>query len=33
MLFNPDEDLPLETIEVILKQAIDLYKTGTIKIR
>jgi hypothetical protein len=33
MLFNPDEDLPLETIEAILKLAIDLYKTGAIKIR
>jgi hypothetical protein len=33
MLFDPDEDLPLETIEAILKRAIDLYKTGVIKIR
>jgi len=33
MLFDADEDLPLETIEEILKLAIDLYKTGVIKIR
>ncbi len=33
MLFDADEDLPVETIEAILKQAIDLYKTGVIKIK
>jgi hypothetical protein len=33
MLFNADEDLPVETIERILKQAVDLYKTGVIKIK
>ena len=33
MLFDADEDLPVETIEAILKLAIDLYKTGVIKIR
>lgn len=32
MLFDATEDLPIETIEAILKQAIDLYKTGIIKI-
>jgi len=32
MLFDADQDLPVETIEAILKQAIDLYKTGVIKI-
>ncbi|QEC78830.1 DUF1801 domain-containing protein [Mucilaginibacter ginsenosidivorax] len=33
MLFDAGEDLPVETIEEILKLAIDLYKTGMIKIR
>ena len=32
MLFNANKDLPVETIENILKQAIDLYKKGKIKI-
>ena len=29
---NPDKDLPVKTIENILQQAINLYKTGEIKI-
>ncbi len=33
MLFNPCEDLPLQTIETILQKAINLYKTGEIKIK
>lgn len=33
MLFNPNEDLPIATISIILQKAIDLYKTGEIKIR
>jgi len=33
MLFEADKDLPVETIEDILKQALDLYRTGVIKIR
>jgi hypothetical protein len=33
MLFEADLDLPIEAIQAILKQAIDLYKTGVIKIR
>jgi hypothetical protein len=33
MLFEADQDLPLKAIQAILKQAIDLYKTGVIKIR
>ena len=33
ILFDPDKDLPIETIKGILKQAIDLYKTGEIKIK
>ena len=30
MLFDADKDLPVKTIKSILKQAIDLYKTGKI---
>lgn len=33
MLFDPNEDLPLTTIENILQKAINLYKTGEIKIK
>ena len=33
MLFEADQDLPIKAIQAILKQAIDLYKTGVIKIR
>ncbi|SDP23001.1 protein of unknown function (DU1801) [Mucilaginibacter sp. OK268] len=33
MLFEADLDLPVETIGDILKQALDLYRTGVIKIR
>jgi len=33
MLFNPDEDLPIKTIETILQQALNLYRTGVIKIK
>jgi Domain of unknown function (DU1801) len=32
MLFDPNKDLPLQTIENILQKAINLYKTGEIKI-
>ena len=32
MLFNPDEDLPLEQIETIIQKALNLYKTGIIKV-
>lgn len=32
ILFNADEDLPVETISDILKQCIELYKTGVIKV-
>src|ERR1700748_1344211 len=32
LLCDPEKDLPLKTIENILKQALDLYKKGTIKI-
>lgn len=30
---NPDKDLPVETIERILQKALDLYRTGIIKIK
>ncbi|HRG39552.1 MAG TPA: DUF1801 domain-containing protein [Bacteroidia bacterium] len=33
MLFDPNEDLPMQTIENILQKAINLYKTGEIKIK
>ena len=33
MLFDPNQDLPVDTIEGILKQALDLYRSGTIKVR
>jgi len=33
MLFNPNKDLPIKMIETILQQAINLYKTGEIKIK
>ena len=32
MLLDPNKDLPLKTIKTILQQAINLYKTGVIKI-
>lgn len=32
MLLDPDQDLPIKTIEAILQQAINLYKTGKINI-
>ncbi len=30
---NPNKDLPVKTIENILKKALDLYRKGTIKIK
>jgi hypothetical protein len=30
---NPKKDLPIKTIESILQKALDLYKTGIIKIK
>jgi Domain of unknown function (DU1801) len=32
MLFDTNKELPIKTIRLILKQAIDLYKTGAVKI-
>jgi hypothetical protein len=33
MLFDAHKDLPVETINNILQQAINLYKTGVVKIK
>lgn len=33
MFFNPSEDLPIETIEEILQQALILYKSGIVKVK
>ncbi len=30
---NPNEDLPIETIESILNDALDLYRNGVIKVK
>ena len=32
MMFNADEDLPVEKIELIISKALNLYKSGIIKI-
>lgn len=31
MFFDPSSDLPIETIEEILQQALELYKSGKVK--
>ena len=31
MLFNPNEDLPIQSIENLLKEVIELYSSGKIK--
>jgi Domain of unknown function (DU1801) len=33
MLFDPNKNLPLKKIEAVLQKAINLYKTGEIKIK
>jgi len=33
MLFDPNKDLPIKTIQLILKQTLQLYKSGKIKIK
>jgi hypothetical protein len=33
MLFHPNKDLPIMTIETILQKALNLYKTGVIKLK
>ncbi|HNP19409.1 MAG TPA: DUF1801 domain-containing protein [Fulvivirga sp.] len=30
---NPNQDLPLKTIDLLLKSALDLYRNGTIKVK
>ncbi|MEO9484439.1 MAG: DUF1801 domain-containing protein [Ekhidna sp.] len=30
---NPSKDLPIETIELLLNQALDLYRSGILKIK
>ena len=32
MLLNPAEDLPLEQIEMVIRKALNLYKSGIIKV-
>jgi len=32
MIFNPEGDLPVDTIRFILNEAIDLYRSGLIKL-
>lgn len=33
MLFDADKELPVKTIRLILKQAINLYKTGVVQLK
>jgi predicted RNA binding protein YcfA (HicA-like mRNA interferase family) len=33
MLFDADKELPIKTIRLILKQAINLYKTGVVQLK
>jgi len=33
ILFDPNKDLPLKTIETILQTVLNLYKTGEVKIQ
>ena len=33
ILFDPQKDLPIRTINIILKQTLDLYTSGKIKIK
>ncbi len=33
MLVDPEKDLPMETIAAILKDALDLYRTGVIQVK
>jgi predicted RNA binding protein YcfA (HicA-like mRNA interferase family) len=32
ILFDPAQDLPIKTIKTILKQALNLYQAGVLKI-
>lgn len=33
MLFEADKDLPVDTIEILLQQALDLYRKGIVKLK
>ncbi len=33
LLFNPDKNLPIKKLNTILKQLLDLYKKGVVKIK
>jgi uncharacterized protein YdhG (YjbR/CyaY superfamily) len=33
MLFDPTVDIPIDTLEMILQQALDLYKTGKVRLK
>ncbi|GGD46551.1 hypothetical protein GCM10011514_08260 [Emticicia aquatilis] len=33
MFFDPSEDLPIETIDEVLQQALMLYKSGIVKVK
>ncbi|GCC52269.1 DUF1801 domain-containing protein [Chryseotalea sanaruensis] len=33
LLINPEEDLPIKKIKLLLKEALELYKSGKIKIK
>lgn len=33
MMFDPNKDLPIRTIKLIVKQALELYKSGEVKIK
>lgn len=33
ILFDPNQDLPIEKIESLLKEALDLYKSGKIALK
>ncbi|MGG9964248.1 DUF1801 domain-containing protein [Ferruginibacter sp. SUN106] len=33
MLFDADKELPVKTIQLIIQQAIDLYKTGVVPLK
>jgi hypothetical protein len=33
MLLDPNKDLPIVTIKTVIQKAIDLYKTGVVKVK
>jgi hypothetical protein len=33
LTINPNQDLPLDLIKSVTQKALDLYKTGTIKVK